>query len=319
MCKNQHGDSISQKRFRRVIVQELQQPTRLDQVLRLYFPQSGRRHLQSLINRGKIILNGNRVLLCSWMVHNGDCLELLTIPKKKPQPPDAFDDAWIIAQEEDLIAVNKPEGLLSEPTQWTKTSNLLDLAIERFGPLTLFHRLDRDTSGVLILTRGGAINRYLDDAFKAGRVVKEYIAVVSTPNHLSAQGTISTRICPHPKRHDMMVVADHGGKPAITRYQIIGKSEGRQWVHLSPETGRTHQLRVHMAFLGAPILGDRLYGTRQPGIPRMMLHAYKITLPEQDRFPSRIYTASLPEDFFMESGIHNVVQEIYSKVTLKNL
>ncbi|MBN2374174.1 RluA family pseudouridine synthase [bacterium] len=288
--ENQHG---------RIIVHNLQDPARLDHVMKIYFPQSGRRNLQTLISKGKVYINGKRVLLCSWLVRNGDCLELLSIPAKKPQPPDVFDDAWIIAQEEGFIVVNKPAGLLSEPARWTKTISLLDLAIKRFGPLNLFHRLDRDTSGVLILTRGGLINHYLDSVFKEGMVIKEYLAVVSCPNQLALQGLISNRIGTHPRRHDMMVVVEHGGKPAITRYEIIGESEGRQWVRLFPETGRTHQLRLHMAFLGSPILGDRLYGHGRTDILRLMLHAYKITLPEQEGFPSRIYTAPLPEDFLV--------------------
>ena len=162
---------------------------------------------------------------------------------------------------------------MSEPTRWTDAPSLLSLATQRFGPLTLFHRLDRDTSGLVVLTRTPEMNRLLDAAFKAGTVVKEYLAVVALPNRLAEQGVIAVPLGPHPKRHDMMTVVERGGQRAVTRYEVIAEAGGRQWVRLWPETGRTHQLRVHLAHLGAPILGDRLYNPHFQATQRLMLHA----------------------------------------------
>ncbi|HSN75387.1 MAG TPA: RNA pseudouridine synthase, partial [Anaerolineae bacterium] len=161
----------------------------------------------------------------------------------------------------------------------------------------LFHRLDRDTSGVVLLTRGGPVNRYLDGAFKAGAVRKEYLATVTSPNRLAAEGMIAVRLKPHPSRRDMMVVAERGGQSAVTRYQIIGEDRGLQWVRLWPETGRTHQLRVHLASLDAPIVGDRLYNPAWQPAGRLLLHAWRITLPAVIGWPERVFTAPLPADF----------------------
>ncbi len=177
------------------------------------------------------------------------------------------------------------------------TANLLDLASARFGPLTLFHRLDRDTSGVVLLTHGGTVNRYLDGAFKAGAVQKEYLAVVATPNRLAGQGVIDARLGPHASRRDTMAVVQRGGQRAVTRYEIITEAQGLQWVRLWPETGRTHQLRVHLASLGAPIVGDRLYNPSWQQANRLMLHAWRITLPAVDGWPERVFSAPLPADF----------------------
>jgi 23S rRNA pseudouridine1911/1915/1917 synthase len=210
----------------------LAQPTRLDRVLRTAYPQAGRQAVQRLIGAGQVTVNGQTVRLSSWLVRNGDRLALLAEPPAKPAQPIAFDDGWIIAQDDDLIAVNKPAGLLSEKARDPNAAALLNLAADRFGPLTLFHRLDRDTSGVVLLTRGGLVNRYLDAAFKAGAVQKEYLAVVASPNRLAGQGVITARLGPHPSRRDMVMVVEQGGQHAVTRYEVVAEAEDRQWVRL---------------------------------------------------------------------------------------
>lgn len=280
-----------------IIVRGLTQPTRLDRVLRTAYPQAGRQAVQRLIGAGQVKVNGRTVRLSSWLVRNGDRLALLAEPPAKPPQPTAFDDAWIIAQDDDLIAVDKPAGLLPEPSRAPDAANLLDLARARFGPLTLFHRLDRDTSGVVLLTRGRAVNRYLDEAFKAGAILKEYLAVVRAPNGLDAEGVISARLGPHPERSDRMTVMQRGGQRAVTRYQIIAEANDWQWVRLWPETGRTHQLRVHLAHLGAPIVGDRLYNPAWEEAARLLLHAQRLTLPAVNAWQERSFTAPLPADF----------------------
>jgi RluA family pseudouridine synthase len=283
-----------------ITIQGLDKPTRLDRLLRDHFPQAGRQAVQQLITARKVKINGQIVWLASWQVHNGDRIEVTEAPPEKAAPPAHFDDHWMIAEEADLIAVNKPAGLLSEPTRWTATSNLLDLARTRFGSVVLFHRLDRDTSGVVLLTRPGPINKYLDTAFKSRAIRKEYRAVVATPNHLDRTGIIEVRLAAHPQRRDMMTVVERGGQRAVTRYEIVDEKAGQQLVRLWPETGRTHQLRVHLAHLGAPILGDRLYGPRPGEDERLMLHACQIELPGTAGFPARAYSAPLPVGFWKQ-------------------
>lgn len=276
-------------------------PTRLDRAIRNHFPQWGRRAVQAVVNAGDVSVNGRRVWLCSWTVHGGDRIEIHNPPANKPAETAAFDPNWLLYEDANLVVVNKPAGLLAEPTRWTERANLLDLAQGHFGSLTLFHRLDRDTSGVLLLSRTSAANRYLARVFQKRLVEKEYKAVVTLPNQLEPTGTISAHLAPHPQRRDMMTVVPpqrkHGGKPAITRYRIDAELDGVQWLTLWPETGRTHQLRVHLAHVGASICGDRLYSTDARAAPRLMLHAYCITLPALDDFPSHIFIAPLPRDF----------------------
>lgn len=280
-----------------IVVHVLDKPTRLDRVLRDRFPEWGRQAVQQLITAKQVRVNGRLVWLASWQVQKGDRLEILQVPPAKPQPFAQFDDDWLIAKENDLIVINKPTGLLSEAPQWRAAANLLDLAKARFGNLILFHRLDRDTSGVVLLTRPGPINQALDRAFKQGLVQKEYLAVVAKPNRLVAAGLIDARLDTHPQRRDMMTVVNRGGQRAVTRYAIVDERNDRQLVRLWPETGRTHQLRVHLAYLGAPMLGDRLYGKAE-GASRLLLHAQRITLPPLADFSLRSYEAPLPADFW---------------------
>lgn len=275
---------------------------RLDRVLRNQFPEWGRQAVQRLISARQVRVNGKTVWLASWKVRDGDRIELLSIPEAKPLPPQCFDDNWLIAQDDDLVVVNKPAGLLSEAPRFRDAINLLDLAKERFGDLRLFHRLDRDTSGVMLLTRPGAVNRYLDRAFKERWVQKRYLAIVTMPNQLQVEGIIHARLALHPQRRDQMMVVTRGGKWAITEYTIVATDQatGVQLIELQPKTGRTHQLRVHLAHLDAPILGDRLYGDTTSA-SRLLLHAHQIALPAIDGYPHRSYIAPLPDEFLQYS------------------
>ncbi len=283
---------------RLLLTARVSQPTRLDRWLREQFPDAGRQAVQRLISGGKVRLNGRLLRLSSWEVRTGDRIEIAEPPPAKPQSASAFDDAWIVAEEPDFIAVNKPAGLLSEATRFGQATSLLELARQRFGEVLLFHRLDRDTSGLVLLSRPGPVNKYLDEAFKSRAVEKEYLAVVSASNRLQPSGVIDNHLGPHPQRRDQMAIVRSGGKRAVTRYAVEAEEQGRQLVRLWPETGRTHQLRVHLASLHAPILGDRLYGPPPKPGERLLLHALRIQLPAAAGFPPRTYEAPLPAGFW---------------------
>lgn len=284
----------------RVVVRGLSEPTRLDRFLRDQFPSWGRHAVGALIHNRKVMVNGRTVWLSSWQVENGDRLEIRQTPSPKPVPPAVLDDRWIIAVESDLIVLDKPAGVLSQAARANRPGDLLSLACKRFGTLNLFHRLDRHTSGVVLLTRPGPVNRYLDAAFKDGTVEKRYLAAIPADNGLSTEGVIDMRIGIHAGRPDMMAVVERGGRRGVTRYRILAEAEGVQLILLLPQTGRTHQLRVHLKAMGAPILGDRLYGGHPQGAERLMLHAWWLSLPAADGFAARTYTAPVPGDLIGE-------------------
>jgi len=270
---------------------------RLDRVLRRRYPQWGRQAVGRLISGRGVRVNERVVWLCSWKLQAGDSIRILQLPTAKAPPVAQLDPIWVIYESPELLVVNKPAGLLSEGTRWGQGSNLLDLAAGCYGPLHLFHRLDRDTSGLVMLTRGGEINRQLDAAFKAGLVVREYVALVSAPWTLELEGEVRTYLARHPQRRDKMTVVERGGKRAHTRYQVIGQRGRRVCLRLWPVTGRTHQLRVHLAHLGKPFLGDRMYGVVGDTTERLMLHAWRIKLPPLGEEPERCFAASLPPEW----------------------
>ena len=261
-------------------------------MLRARFPEIGRNEAGHLIAAGNVRVGGRVVRLSSWLVGPTESVSVdRGAPPARPDSPVAFDESWIIADLGDLVVVDKPHGLRSEPVRsGDGRPNLLALARAALGEpaLALAHRLDRDTSGVVMLTRPGPTRRHLDDAWKAHAVEKEYRAVVAAPHRLGAEGRIVTLLARDPTRRDRMVVVDRRGERAVTRYLVEADDTS---VRLWPETGRTHQLRVHLAHLGAPILGDPIYGD-PTGAARLMLHAYRLGLPD-----GREFIAPLPPEF----------------------
>jgi 23S rRNA pseudouridine1911/1915/1917 synthase len=280
-----------------ISTKKLDKPTRLDRFLRTRFPEWGRQAVNQIIGQRQVKINGRTVWLNSWKVKNGDKITVLQVPDALPQAPTRFDETWIIHHDGDMIAINKPVGLLSQETKWRKDGNLLTLARERFGKVTLFHRLDRDTSGVILLTRGGKINQHLDQCFKNQTIEKEYLAIVHKPNQLDPSGSITAALDKHSQRRDMMMIVSKGGQSAQTDYKIETENESFQLIRLWLRTGRSHQIRVHLQSMNAPIIGDRLYGKKDEDSSRLMLHAHRITIPAYEDKPERQFEAPIPEEF----------------------
>jgi 23S rRNA pseudouridine1911/1915/1917 synthase len=274
----------------------LRDPARLDQVLRHRFPEWGRQAVQRLIAARGVQVNGKVVWLASWQVRNGDRIDIEGAPAAKPALLSTWDDRWLLARDEHMIAVDKPAGMLAERPPHRDAPNLHTLAEARFGPLVLVHRLDRDTSGVLMLARTAQANRVLSTALREHTIEKEYVAVVAAPNLLAAEGRIDARLAPDSQQRERMIVVAKGGQGAVTRYMVIARKPDRQLVRLWPQTGRTHQLRVHLASMQAPILGDRLYGDALAA-PRLLLHARRLVLPPLEWGGERVLVAPLPAEF----------------------
>ena len=188
-----------------------------------------------------------------------------------------YADPW-------LLALLKPSGLLSQPGLGPELADsLISRAQERWPEVRLVHRLDRDTSGLILLARDATTHRALSAAFAERRVRKTYLAVVQG---LPADrgGVINqplARIATRPPRYGVVPLGQ-GGKPALTRWRVLRRFEGSSLLLLQPRTGRSHQLRVHLADLGHPVLGDPIYGDPLYGepaaAPRLQLHAAGLQL-----------------------------------------
>ena len=194
------------------------------------------------------------------------------MPRRDPGCCVLYADPW-------LLALVKPSGLLSQPGLGPELADsLISRAQERWPEARLVHRLDRDTSGLILLARDATTHRALSAAFAERRVRKTYLAVVQG---LPADrgGVINqplARIATRPPRYGV-VPLEQGGKPALTRWRVLRRFEGSSLLLLQPRTGRSHQLRVHLADLGHPVLGDPLYG-EPAAAPRLQLHAAGLQL-----------------------------------------
>ena len=190
-----------------------------------------------------------------------------------------------VHEERDFVVVNKPAGMLSVPGK-DDLPSLLDILRERYpeaeGPM-IVHRLDMDTSGLMVVALTEEAYHALQEQFVQHIIKKRYSALLEMVMNVGEEGTVSLPICPNPYDRPRQMVHEKYGRKAITRYKVVGKRNGHAIVNLWPETGRTHQLRVHMAHpegLNNPIVGDRLYGHTGE---RLMLFADRLTF----RHPTR--------------------------------
>jgi 23S rRNA pseudouridine1911/1915/1917 synthase len=200
-----------------------------------------------------------------------------------PTPPSAPDQTPRLAYEDDdVLVVDKPSGLVTHPAYRHPDGTLWDQLVPLFlarglGSPRLLHRLDRDTSGLLCVPKHLYAHQVLERALRAGRFHKEYLALVhgTTP----AEGLIEAPLARDPlDRRRVCVTAL--GKPARTSYRVVRRVAGYSLLRVGLETGRTHQIRVHLAAVGHPVAGDTVYGIPIHGIPRLFLHAYRLTFPK---------------------------------------
>lgn len=281
--------------------------TRLDHLLVAKYPEYNRSSLQKFIKAGLVKVNGKAVKKPNTLLVDDAKIELTppTAMRTFAQPPVLFENAQV-------LVLDKPAGMLS----MAKGAFCPETTLEDFG--LLVHRLDRDTSGVVILAKDPATQSFLRRQFQERKTHKTYFAVVhGRPKQDKA--LIDLPISRNFKRPNTFLV-DAGGKPSQTYYEVVATNDKYSLLMLKPRTGRTHQLRVHLNYLGTPIVGDPVYGTpadiaiaeqaAAPAshTPRMFLHAaaLEITLPNPTGDNQRCtFQAPLPTaftDFFKKAG-----------------
>jgi 23S rRNA pseudouridine1911/1915/1917 synthase len=252
------------------------------------------------LDAGGVFLDGRRCKVAGRVVRSGQAVVVnLEEGGRAAEPPPPLERTRLLYADSDLVAVDKPPFVAAQPTLTHDRGTLPDLVEALLGAkVTLVHRLDRETTGVTVFARNAASASALSEAFRVGGPEKTYLALCGRAPS-PAEGRIEAPLGKDPARPGMRRV-DLAGDPAATRYRTLRQSDRAALVEARPETGRTHQIRVHLAHLGAPILGDPRYGgARRVGevaIPRVLLHARRLELDHPTTRARLVFEAPVPED-----------------------
>jgi 23S rRNA pseudouridine1911/1915/1917 synthase len=299
------------------MVTEVQHGLRLDRALGLLFPSYSRNFLANLVTEGHVRVDGSPARKASQRVESGQRVTI-DVPEAAPSTLESQDlPLTVLHEDADLVVVDKPAGLVVHPAAGHADQTLVNALLFHVKDLSgvggeirpgIVHRLDKDTSGVMIVAKHDEAHRRLTANWNSDRVRKEYVALVyGTP--AVERGTVEAPIGRDPRdRKKMAVVAD--GRRAATDYEVAERLRYASLLRCRLRTGRTHQIRVHMKHLGHPIVGDPLYsGPQWRGIPdkrvqkvlssieRQMLHAAKITFEHPGTGEIVTFEAPIPEDF----------------------
>lgn len=286
---------------------EGQEAVRLDKFLVSSLPDYSRSRLQSFIKDGLVLVNGEPAHKGGQILDRPAAIEVL-IPAPVPTSlvPEEIP-LEIIFENRDLMIVNKPAGMVVHPSAGHATGTLVHAALahapdiegvggeERPG---VVHRLDKNTSGLIALAKNDKAHRWLQEQFRLRKVKKIYLAVVDghppTPS-----GRIEIAIGRSSKERNLMAaVPDHKGRESITEYRTLETFREHTLLEIHPETGRTHQIRVHLQYLGCPVAGDTVYGRKKASITleRHFLHAASLTIQLPGEKSPRTFEAGLPEE-----------------------
>jgi 23S rRNA pseudouridine1911/1915/1917 synthase len=264
------------------ILQVIESAIRLDKYLAEAYPDISRSVLQKLIKQGYILVNDVEAKP-SQRLSIGDRIYVALPPPEKvslaaePIPID------VIYEDDDLLVICKPAGLVVHPSPGHAAHTMVNALLARCPDLSGFgdtmrpgivHRLDRDTSGLMIMAKNSRAQQYLINQFKTRSVSKGYLVLVK--GHLTpTQGIIDAPIGRDPSNRKRMAVVARG-RQARTTYKVKEYIEGYTLLDITTETGRTHQIRVHLAAIGYPVVGDAVYGIRSPYVKRQFVHAYRL-------------------------------------------
>ncbi len=288
---------------RRLAVRPAEAGQRLDRFLQARCPDLSRSRCASLVRDGHITVNG-AAAKPSALVRAGDTVEVIVPP---PEPLDlAAQDIplTVVYQDEHLLVVDKPAGLTVHPAPGHPDSTLVNALLALLPNLKgiggalrpgIVHRLDKDTSGLMVVAKTDAAHASLTKQLAERRVKKTYIALVQD-RLKHDEGEVDAPIARHPRHRQRMSVVE-GGREAQTRYKVVRRYANCTLVEVYPLTGRTHQIRVHFAAIGHPLVGDALYGHRSPLVARHFLHAAKLGFwmpPSETEW--REFEAPLPPD-----------------------
>jgi 23S rRNA pseudouridine1911/1915/1917 synthase len=281
---------------------------RLDHALRASLPQFSRARLQEWIKAGRVLVNGSAPR-ASYLLRAGDRIE---VEPGKPVPLRATAEEiplTILYEDGDLVAIDKPAGMVVHAGAGVRSGTLVNALLHHFKSLSrtagelrpgIVHRLDRFTSGVLLVAKHDAAHQSLSGQFASRRVEKTYLALV----HGSVKqehGRIEKPIARDPRQRVRMTARLARGRAAWTEYRVVRRLAGFTLLEVRIGTGRTHQIRVHLASIGHPVVGDRLYGAPakiagSATLPRYFLHAHRIRFAHPSTGEAIVIESPLPPE-----------------------
>ena len=232
---------------------------------------------------------------------------------------------YIIADNENFIVINKPPGLLTIPDRVGKEPSLKGLLQQQAGEIFTVHRLDRETSGVVVFAKNAATHKELSRIFEERDVAKYYLGLVMGKPAVT-EGTIEAGIMEHPVKKGTMAI-NKKGKPSVTEYEVLENFRYFSWMQFRIHTGRTHQIRVHMKHLGHPIVCDPLYGDGKPVLLSSIKHRYHLSKTEVEERPilSRLALHSwklqftlMQHSFAFEAGLPKDLRALLQQLRKNN-
>jgi len=284
-----------------------QTPERLDKFLVGLLQEFSRSRLQALIAEGLVEVDGQAAKKAGQMLESGSSVTVRIPP---PAPTDLIAEEIpldIVFENEELIVVNKPAGMVVHPAAGHASGTLVnavlgyDPEIEGIGGEErpgVVHRLDKETSGLILMAKNERAHRWLQDQFRLRKVEKTYLALVDGKPPTPA-GRVEAYIGRDPShRKRMAIVPESRGREAISEYKTIESFRNHTLLEFHPLTGRTHQIRLHCAFLGCPIVGDQVYGRKKASveIDRHFLHAHRLKIVLPGEREARLFEAPLPAE-----------------------
>ncbi|MCK9246297.1 MAG: RluA family pseudouridine synthase [Anaerolineaceae bacterium] len=282
-------------------------PLRADKFLAERIPELSRATIQTMISAGQVTVNGGVLSKSSYKLESGDKIVLSVKAEADTALEQQDIHLDVIYEDTDVVVINKPSGLVIHPGAGNQQDTLVNALLFHWPEIAragepdrpgIVHRLDKDTSGVLIVARNHEAYTWLVRQFKNKKARKTYLALVDgrppTPT-----GRIETRIGRDEKlRQRMAVTYGDKGRKAETEFFTITDYRDHTLLEVKPLTGRTHQIRVHLAFLGCPVTGDQIYGRRKKSIDldRFFLHAGRLSIRLPGAGEETVFTAPLPAD-----------------------
>lgn len=242
---------------------------RLDKYLAGEMTDLSRSRIKELVQAGEVLVNGKKSKV-SYKVQKGDLIQVTVLPLEPLALEAENIPLDIVYEDQDVIVVNKPQGMVVHPAAGHPSHTLVNALLyhtrdladspEGFRP-GIVHRIDKDTSGLLMVAKNAAARESLEKQLAAKSNKRQYLAIVHG-NFAEEEGTIDAPIGRNPKDRKQMAVVEKG-KSAVTHFKVLEQYQGYSLVECQLETGRTHQIRVHMAYIGHPLAGDPLYGPRK--------------------------------------------------------